>query len=126
MKRIWTAIALMILALFSSVAEFYTVSYCYEHYTEALDNAEEYISQKEFNKATDLLTNTQQEWHKTEKLLDIFLSHETVDDVTENISELYGYAIAEDKAQFQSVCDKTKRQLLRLKQSELPNLENIM
>ena len=58
--------------------------------------------------------------------MNIFLIHKDADAISENLAKLRESAEEKNKDTFLSVSKKTKRQLLRLKQSELPDLENIL
>lgn len=126
MKRIWVALSLIVIALSLGIAELYVVSKSYSKYSELLDTAEYYISNMEFSEAYDVCKLTLDEWEKNEKILNLFLLHSRVDEVTEDIAQLCEYAQHKEKAMFSSTCVKAKRQLLHLKMGELPLIENIM
>ncbi len=126
MKRIWVALALLIICSSFACAEFIII---HSKSTELLDSvvsAENYFSNKEYNTSSYTLDRAVKKWEDSGKFLNVFLSHEKVDEVEESLSELSKYAENKDKALFWATSEKAKRQLLCLKQSELPNLENIM
>lgn len=126
MKRIWVAIILLLICSVISATEYITVDKSCEKYTEILDNAEKYISDEEYKEAADTIESAQYSWEKSKKTLNVFLIHKDADDISENFAKLRESAEEKNKDTFVSVSKKTKRQLLRLKQSELPDLENIL
>lgn len=126
MKRIWVAISLIVVALSLGITEMFVVSKSYSKYSELLNTAEQHISNKEFNKAYDMCAYTLNEWEENEQILNLFLLHSNVDEVSEDIAQLCEYAQHKEKAMFSSTCVKAKRQLLHLKMGELPLIENIM
>lgn len=126
MKRIWVAIALLIICVSFAATEYIIVDKNYQSFSEALEISKEYFSDKEYSKSHELLNTLLKKWEDSEGVLNIFLSHTKVDEIEESLSELASFANAKEKSHFYSTFEKTKRQLLCLKQSELPNLENIM
>lgn len=126
MKRLWIAIVLLLICAAVAVAEYATVQNEYNYYTNSLNKADELISLKEYSDALTLVERTQCQWESTQQTLNIFLLHEDVESIYEAMSELKKYAENKDSEEFLSLSSKTKRQLLCLKQSELPILENIM
>lgn len=126
MKRIWVAVTLMIICAAFASTEFIIVKNKATDLINYVEISEEYFSKKEYNISYDVINKAIEKWEDSEKILNIFLSHEKVDKVEESLSELSKYAQNKDKALFYATSEKAKRQLLCLKQSELPNLENIM
>ncbi|MBE6824118.1 MAG: DUF4363 family protein [Ruminococcaceae bacterium] len=126
MKRIWVAVGFLALSLIFAFAEFLIVSKSYKNYVEQIQIAEYYISDKEFSVAQDICKNIEEEWEKSRKTLNVFMIHTYSENISESIAKLSEYAQNKDKKAFLSQSSKTKRQLLYIKQSELPNLENIM
>ncbi|MBQ8057259.1 MAG: DUF4363 family protein [Ruminococcus sp.] len=126
MKRIWVALALLLICGVISATEYITVDKSCDYYTQLIDKADKYISSREFKKASELIESTQYSWEKSKKTLNIFLIHKEADNITESLAKLRECAEEKNKDTFTSVSKKTKRQLLRLKQSELPDLENIL
>ncbi len=126
MKRLWVAISLLVVALLFSLTEFYLVSNSYEKYNKNISEIENYYSDKEYTDAENVLKNTKDSWEKRQKILKVFLLHGEVEEVTESLSELSDCLKEKDSKTFLLKCEKTKRQLLFIKKSELPYLENIM
>ena len=126
MKRLWVAIVLLLICGALAVTEYAVVQNDYNYFTNSLNKADELISSKEYKKVLTLVERTQYEWQSSQQTLNIFLLHEDIEGIDNALSELMEYAQKKDREEFLSLSSKTKRQLLCLKQSELPILENIM
>lgn len=126
MKRIWVALTLMTVCISFAISEFLIVKNKTEYFLEEISTANYYFSKKEYNISTEILDSLRKKWENSEKALNVFLSHEKVDEIEESLSELSQYCEQKELPHFQATFEKTKRQLLCLKQSELPNLENIL
>ncbi|MBR2715438.1 MAG: DUF4363 family protein [Ruminococcus sp.] len=126
MRRIWVAVALIAICISLALSEFYIVEKNYEHYIDKVNLTSAYFSYKEYKTAELHAENMVKEWQKSSKKLNAFLSHDKTDEINENFSQLVEFINSKDKVMFSSTCEKIKRQLLCLKKSELPNLENIM
>lgn len=126
MKRIWVALTLMTVCISLAISEFLIVKNKTEYFLEEISTANYYFSKKEYNISTEILDSLRKKWENSEKALNVFLSHEKVDEIEESLSELSQYCEQKELPRFQATFEKTKRQLLCLKQSELPNLENIL
>lgn len=126
MKRLWVAVALLLICGVLSATEFVTAQKHCDYLKTALEKAESYISDKEFKEAVSFIENVQHEWESREKTLKIYLLHEEAENITEGLAELKEFAQEKKASEYMSVSKKTKRQLLRIKQSELPDLENIL
>ncbi len=126
MKRIWVALVLLIICSTFAFAEFIIVHSKSSELYDSVVNAETHFLNKEYKTSFDILNDAVEKWENSEKILNVFLSHEKVDEIEERLCELSKYAENKDKALFYATLEKTKRQLLCLKQSELPSLKNIM
>ena len=126
MRRIWVAVALLLICGVLSVIEYVTIHNNCDYLTSSLNKAEEYISIKEYKKAVSFIEKTQQEWINSEKKLNIFLLHDETEKISESLSQLKEYAQEKNTSKYLTDSKKIKRQLLRLKQSELPDFENIL
>ncbi len=126
MKRIYIAVSLIIITLILSIAEFVIVNKNYKYYSTQLDNALKYIQSDDYTSAKDICDTICTKWEKSQKNLEIFLVHTSLNSLTDNIYELQDLAKDKNKAKFIQLCTKTKRQLLFMKKSELPLFENIM
>ncbi len=126
MRRIWAAVTLLLICCVIAFSEFSIVRKECDYYSNILAKADNYISKKEFNSADELLSKTIKEWYKTDKVFKLFLLHEQSNEIFDALCDLREEAKEKHAEEFLSISKKTKRQLLRLKQSELPDLENII
>lgn len=126
MKRLWAAVSLLIVSILFSAIELYLVDVNQENFTYMIKEIEDYYSIKEYKHAYDLCIKTEQNWKNSETKLKTFLLHSEINNISDSISEIKDSIKNEDKKTFYSVCQKTKRQLLSMKESELPNFENIL
>lgn len=126
MRRIWIALALILSCLVLAICELLLIDNNCDIYTELIDEAESYFSDKEYNKALDISQEAHSDWSEEEKKLKVFLLHSEIDDISNSIQDIKDYAEDKDEKKFYEACKKAKRQLLSIKESELPNIENIM
>lgn len=126
MKRIWIAIALILSCLVLSICELLFIDNNCDMYTKMINEVEFYYSNKEYIKALDIARDTYSNWSKEEKKLKAFLLHSDIDDITDSMEDIKDYAKDKDEKKFCDACKKTKRQLLSIKENELPFIENIM
>lgn len=126
MKRLWAAVSLLIISILFSAIELYLVDVNQDKFSYMIKEIEDYYSIKEYKNAYDLCIKTEQYWKNSETKLKTFLLHSEINNISDSISEIKDSIKNEDKKTFYSVCQKTKRQLLSMKESELPNFENIL
>ena len=126
MKRLWVAISLLAISIFFATFENIMVLKNYNRFTPILDKAEEYCSENEFSKAYETIESAQLVWDKKSKVLNSLIDHTHVDNINESFFQLLESAQKHEQVEFLSICNKTKRQLLSMKESELPSFDNIM
>lgn len=125
MKRVWIAIALLLVSGILCVSEYTLINKQCDEYTSIIKKADEHVKNDEFEKAVKECKKAEKQFTKSDSIMNVFLIHGDVDDVTNNIAMLKKYAQYECKSEFLSLSAKTKRQLLSLQKSELPMFENI-
>ena len=126
MKRIIAAICIIIITLTLSVCEYISIKNNQKYFVESLNLCEDYISDYELNKAKKLLENLDEKWHNSERILNIFINHNEVDDIKNDIDSMQFYLKNNNIKSFWELSDKTKRQLLSIKERQLPYLRNII
>lgn len=126
MRRIFIAIAFLVFTISIGITEFSLVNKSFERYVTALDTAQFFISQGEYNKTIELTETIDKNWESTKNKLNIFLFHEDIELISENIKVLCEQSKLKEKEDYIYLCNKTKRQLLKLKLNELPDLQNIL
>ena len=126
MKRIIIAISIIVITLSLSLGEYITIKNNLEKYTKKLQICEDYISDNELKSMEAEIKNTEKEWQKSENFLNFFINHNEVDRIKENFQNLCFYAEINDTKAFVELCENTKRQLLSIKERQLPYLKNIV
>ena len=126
MKRLYVAISLIIISLFFAVSEYIMIQKCYKDFTPVIDVAQEYCSGKKFQEAYETISLAQEKWDKKSKFMNSFIDHTHTENINENFFQLLEMAQKQEDVEFLSLCEKTKRQLLSMKESELPSFDNIM
>lgn len=126
MKRIWAAVALLGIAAGLCIAEFMIVMRGCDEYIESISTAVGYAENDDYKSASKICEKTEKGWLKTHRKMNVFLIHTNVEEVTFNMAMLKTFAKNEDESMFLAYAEKTKRQLLSLKESELPYFENIL
>lgn len=126
MKRLFIAIALIAIALTLSTLEYIYVTKTYDRCITQIDKSYHYFSDKEYSYAYKLCKNAENIWNDSAKIMSFFLVHSQIYNVSSDICELKNCAKNKEEIEFETLYNKTKRQLLSIKKSELPDLENIL
>lgn len=126
MKRIYITLILLLFAAFICIYEFMFVSKNCEDFTYKISNIEEAYTNNEREKALKLSADINEAWKEKVKRIDMLLYHDYVDTITININKLPIYIREEESAEFYSTCREITDELKSLKDSEIPNLKNII
>lgn len=126
MKRLWVAIFLLVICFSTGIYEYSAVSKNQMKIAQIIDNAENYISNKEYKEAYNMSRYALIQWENECRILNVFLIHSDTSAVTENLNALCEHAQNKNVDEFAHISDKTKRQLHSLKESELPLFENVL
>ncbi len=125
MKRLWIAFIIAVFtACLCATEMIFTLSLAnktaeyVEQATHAYENGNIQAAQSTFQTISRL-------WEKEKSCMDIFLYHETIDHVVTSIAAANKYAETCNE-EFLVECEKIKKQLHSLKESELPKFENIL
>ena len=125
MKRLWIAFIIAVLtACLCATEMIYTLSLAnktseyVQQASKAYENGNIQAAQATFQTISHI-------WEKEKGGMDIFLYHETIDHVATSIAAANKYAETCNE-EFLVECEKIKKQLQSLKESELPKFENIL
>ena len=125
MKRLWIAfIVAVFTACLCATEMIYTLSLAnktseyVQQASKAYENGNIQAAQATFQTISHI-------WEKEKGGMDIFLYHETTDHVATSIAAANKYAETCNE-EFLVECEKIKKQLQSLKESELPKFENIL
>ena len=125
MKRLWIAFIIAVFtACLCATEMIYTLSLAnktseyFQQASKAYENGNIQAAQATFQTISHI-------WEKEKGGMDIFLYHETIDHVATSIAAANKYAETCNE-EFLVECEKIKKQLQSLKESELPKFENIL
>lgn len=122
MKRLLYAGVLLVIAVILSVIEIVGVNKTIDDYIDKLESLKEPTISLQIDNCKKL----SDEWKDDEKFLNMFLLHDTLDEIGNEFNTLEAYAKFGDEGEYNATIDKMKKQLLSLKESELLLLENIL
>lgn len=125
MKRLWIAFIIAVFtACLCATEMIYTLSLAnktseyVQQASKAYENGNIQAAQATFQTISHI-------WEKEKGGMDIFLYHETIDHVATSIAAANKYAETCNE-EFLVECEKIKKQLQSLKESELPKFENFL
>lgn len=125
MRRLTTALVLILLLGGICVTGIWTIDHNYEKITGLLDQAVDCYESGEMDKAVALAVDLEQQWVKAERYLSLFVNHDTVDEVGASIAKLEPLALSDDKADYLAACKTAHLQLLHIRANEEVNFLNI-
>lgn len=126
MKRLIAAIVFVIMCFALCIVEYSFVANCERKYTSQIDDILLLTENGERQQAQELCTKLHKQWDKSSKIIDLFLIHNQMDDIGGIIVTLGNYVKYENDSELFAMGDKIKNQLISLKISELPLIENIL
>lgn len=126
MKRIRISIILLIISAVVCTVQFIYVYNSSNNFISDIENIEENYINKDYEAALKMSSDTFKKWKRNTKLCNLFLYHDYIDEITSNMEQMTIYAAYKKDVEFFSVSSQLKRQITSLKDSEIPNIENIV
>lgn len=126
MKRIYIAIAFIILTVSFAVFESYYISKQTDDMIRKIEETDNSVKENNFDAAYNTISRIQEKWEEKSWIIEIMLLHDSSDSINQNLSELSIYAKLENKDSYFPKSVSIKKQLTVLKESELLSLENIL
>ena len=126
MKRLFTALVLLVITAGICTFEFTLVRENSTKYINGIEGIEKSFSRGEKEDALSLTHNINSTWKDSVGSMDMLLYHDYVDDISNNFTKLELYIQKDDETAFYSTCRELKNQLDSLRKSEIPSLENIV
>lgn len=125
MNKLWAAVIIIILVTALCITEtMYTLNTS-AMVEEKIENAVSFYEKGDDKKAKEEIKSANETWHSKRQLMDIFLYHDTVDQIGTTLTAAEKY-LGSSKDDFPVECAKAKEQLNSLKEAQLPNFENIL
>jgi hypothetical protein len=126
MKRIYIAIAFLILALTTGIFEMFYVTNKIDELNEEIISADNLVKSENYDGAKSVLASAETEWQKNLSIFDILLIHDYVDEISVNLSAMRSYVATQSNDNYLAESAGIKKQLTSIKDSELVQIENIL
>ena len=126
MNRISIAFIFIMLTGILCAGEYIYVEKTVKKYTEDLNVIQEAIENGDREKALRLSKESDDQWQQDLGKIDMLLFHDYVDDIGEDMCTIKKYIENGNDDEALVVCEKTKRELKSLFESELPAAKNII
>lgn len=126
MKRIYIAIAFLIIALTTGIFEMFYVTNKIDELNEEIISADNLVKSKNYDGAKSVLASAETEWQKNLSIFDILLIHDYVDEISVNLSAMRSYVATQSNDNYFAESAGIKKQLTSIKDSELVKIENIL
>ena len=91
MKRIHIAYMLLLITGAICFTQFIFIYKCCNNYEKHIDNIEAAYKNEDYVTAQKLSYELKRKWKKTSKYADMFLFHDYIDDITDNIDKMIIY-----------------------------------
>lgn len=126
MKRIYIAIAFLILALTTGIFEMFYVTNKIDELNEEIISADNLVKSENYDGAKSVLASAETEWQKNLSIFDILLIHDYVDEISVNLSAMRSYVATQSNDNYLAESAGIKKKLTSIKDSELVQIENIL
>lgn len=126
MKRLWFAAVFTFIAICAGLFELFYIIQVTGQFQDQLTEARSYMEKGDTESAEEEMSEIYENWDSISSSFDILLLHDTVDEIGKNMLELKEFAKNKDAVDFYAICERTKKQLKSLGDSELPRIDNIL
>ncbi len=127
MKRMYIAVALIIISLTIGVTEMYTVKNTVKECISGLKSVNESIYSGNIKTAIKKCDNIAKKFEdKSDNILYCYYNHKELDSINENIVTLREYLKYNKKSDYYAVLAIIKKQLKSMEDEEIPKLQNIL
>ncbi len=126
MKRIYIALAFLIIAVTVGIFEMFYVTNKIDELNEEIISADNLVKSENYEGAKDVLASAESKWQKNLSIFDILLIHDYVDEISVNLSSMRSYVATQSNENYLAESEGIKKQLTSIKDSELVQIENIL
>lgn len=126
MKRVYIAIAFLLVAFCIASAEMGYVSAKADMFVYKIENADKHMRKSEFSEAIKICKKTESEWYESADIIDMLLIHDYVDSIGISISQMRSYAESKNADLYFAQSTSAKKELASIKESEYPLIENLL
>ena len=125
MKRIWVAVCAMVLMITLCVIELSFTNSSIGRLTDALDQAEQKIYEKDYSTAFRLSEEAVEVWNNDHKALSFYTTHEQLEQIDLSFAVLLMHLERGNYDDFLSEKNKAAAQLENVRDNEMPSLHNL-
>lgn len=126
MKRIYIALAFLIIAVTVGIFEMFYVTNKIDELNEEIISADNLVKSENYEGAKDVIASAESKWQKNLSIFDILLIHDYVDEISVNLSSMRSYVATQSNENYLAESEGIKKQLTSIKDSELVQIENIL
>ncbi len=126
MKRLILSMSLVAFAFLVAFIEVWYVNYASSDAINDLSRITDLIELNEKEKAMENTEKIIEKWENSSKYFNIFLLHEEIETISENLEEINEAIKYDDINRFFQVSAKTKKRLEIIKEDEFPLLDNVL
>ena len=126
MKRIYIAVALLLITATVSVFELIYVGSQSQTTTDRIQQIDRLVADGDFTAAQSACATLESDWRSIAEKIDILLIHDYVDNIGMNISKMRADIETKNASAYFWESAGAKKGLASIKGSEYPNLENIL
>ncbi len=125
MKTLWISIVLLIVVIVGSAALFIYTTVLYNGLQDGLIQLQQIVEQEDWEKAEKEAEQLKDLWGRADASWTPIMDHRQVDRVDESFTRVFRLVELRIKDDLLLEITVARRQLLRLKDTEVPNLRNV-
>lgn len=126
MKRMCIALFLFALALCAGGLESGYITAKADMFISKIEKADKLMKQNDYESALKECKKIEDEWYKSDEIIDMLLIHDYVDSIGLRISRMTALAESKNVDFYITESINAKKELASIKESEYPKLENIL
>ena len=126
MKRIWTAVALLLIISILGGIGIAVVHRQTDTLTDTIGQAQDAALNGEIQKAIEISQELSRQWKKSDVLLSIMIRHDQMDNIVFSIESMIPHLQQDQIDDFLDDCTSCTIALTEIWNSEVPSLENIL
>lgn len=126
MKRLWSAVALMVLLFAASLYNTVQIDRITSGITSQLNQAGEAVSQGDWDTAQELTSAAMEEWDGMERYFSIVLCHGDTDEVSTGFQEVLGFLQYRSAPEYDSANSTLVAKVEHLAEMEALNWNNLL
>ncbi len=125
-KRIYISLTIILIVVTASAVQLGFISGKADTFISTIEQIDKQMQKSNFNEAITLCNNMEDKWFESADLIDMLLIHDYVDEIGSSISKMRAYAENGSSALYFAESTSAKKELTSIKESEYPNLENVL